>query len=72
MAFPVSFAVGAGLGATTAYLYKDQPARERAFEKSKQLKDKVMEKIDDLRKKRAAARMTQEQQQSAAAAATTA
>ncbi len=61
MAFPVSFAVGAGLGATAAYLYKDQPARERILEKSRQLKDKVMEKVDDLRKKQASDRMTREQ-----------
>ena len=67
MAFPVSFAVGAALGATATYLYKDEPARERFFEKSKQLKDKAMEKIDAIRKKRAAERMTQEQPAAAAA-----
>jgi hypothetical protein len=69
MAFPVSFAVGAALGATAAYLYKDAPARESLIEKSKQLKDKAVEKINAVREKRAAERMEREQQQPATATA---
>ncbi len=68
MAFPVSFAVGAALGAAATYLYKDVPTRERLVEKTKQLKDKTMEKINAVREKRTAERVTQEQQPATAAA----
>ncbi|MEL6710186.1 MAG: YtxH domain-containing protein [Pseudomonadota bacterium] len=67
MAFPVSFAVGAALGATAAYLYKDQPARERLIEKSKQMKDQAVDKINSLRKKSEPESITQEQSAAASA-----
>lgn len=49
--FPTSFIIGAALGAVATYLYKDQPARQRLIEKSKQMKDKTTQKIKALRKK---------------------
>ena len=65
--FPTSFVVGAALGAAITYLYKDQPARESFFEKSKQLKDKTIEKMGSLRKKPASDSIEQGQTATASA-----
>ena len=46
-----SFLVGAGVGAASTYLYKDQEARERAIETSKTLKQKTSELITAVREK---------------------
>ena len=49
-----SFLIGAGIGAASTYLYKDQEARERAIATSKKLKTKTSETISAVCKKASA------------------
>ena len=62
-----SFLIGAGIGATSTYLYKDQAARQCAIETSKSLKTKAGELVCSIREKIAAKKNDDTTQPTAAA-----
>jgi hypothetical protein len=69
MALPISFVIGAAIGAVSTYYYKDHEARERAIETSKVLKAKASDMITATREKIAAKKAEKAAEQPAVAAA---
>ncbi|MBO0615235.1 hypothetical protein [Thiothrix fructosivorans] len=49
--FPVAFVVGAAVGATSTYVYKDEPAKQWVQDTSKKLKEAAVSFMDSMKKK---------------------
>lgn len=49
--FPVTFVVGAAVGAATTYVYKDEPAQQKLIVTGKKLKEGVSSFIESFRDK---------------------
>lgn len=49
--FPLPFVVGAAIGATSTYVYKDEPAKQWVQDTSKKLKEAAVSFMDSMKKK---------------------
>ena len=49
--FPLPFVIGAAVGATGTYIYKDEPAKQWVLDTSKKLKDATVSFMESMKKK---------------------